>query len=58
MGMCAKVCEIYRNKKFCRAVIQNCDTCKHYKRLCETGEFCFAESACPVKQTAKEAPNE
>ena len=44
--------------KFCRAVIQNFDTCKHYKRLCKTGEFCFAESTCPVKQTAKEAPNE
>ena len=58
MGMCTKVCEIYRNKKFCRAVIQNCDTCKHYKYLCETGGFCAWSGTCLVKKTAKETPNE
>lgn len=47
MGMCGKVCEIYRNVSFCRKVDGVCEKCSHFKKLCAAGEFCAFEGNCP-----------
>lgn len=47
MGMCAKVCEIYRNISFCRKIDGECSRCKHFKKLCAAGEHCQFYGNCP-----------
>lgn len=47
MGICGKVCEIYRNISFCRKVGGKCAECSHFKKLCATGDFCPFKGNCP-----------
>ena len=49
MGMCGKVCEIYRNVSFCRKVNGKCEECGHFKKPCAAGEFCPFKGDCPEK---------
>jgi len=53
MGMCGKVCEIYRNISFCRKVDTECRRCTHFKKLCAAGEFCAFENSCPEREKPK-----
>ena len=47
MGMCVKVCEIYRNISFCRKIGGECSRCSHFKKLCAAGEPCIFDDDCP-----------
>ena len=47
MGMCYKVCEIYRNISFCRKINVECSRCAHFKKLCAAGEYCSLKGDCP-----------
>lgn len=50
MGMCAKVCEIYRNISFCRKIDGECSRCTHFKKPCAAGEYCVFENDCPERE--------
>ena len=51
MSFCAKTCcEMYRDKKYCRAVQEKerngvCD-CRHACYPCQTSSFCFSTMKC------------
>ena len=50
MGMCAKVCEIYRNINFCRKIDGECSRCSHFKKPCAAGEGCVLYADCPERE--------
>lgn len=61
MSMCAGaiMCDIYRNKKYCRKVDEKQDNrgrcdCRHARLICEV-ERCGMESVCEITKRGRNA---